>query len=149
MGGNMLRKLIVLSILIGGLIGCSSISPVERALRYRSGYKVELLGFNVKSDDTGTPIAVNMEVSVENRNSEAGLSVLTLRVRQYAADNSILGEDLLALPLKELKPYQKERYYPVFRKIHGPIIAVSVIKAPVDDPKVYMTYRELAHLPEK
>ena len=145
----MFRKLIVLTILVGGLIGCSSITPVERALRYRSGYRVELLGFNVKSDDAGNPVAINMEISVENRNSEVGLSVLTLRVRQYAADNTVLGEDLLYLPLKDLKPYLKERYYPVFRKIHGPIVAVSVVKAPVDDPKVYMTYRELAHLPKE
>ncbi|PJB78564.1 MAG: hypothetical protein CO090_06635 [Acidobacteria bacterium CG_4_9_14_3_um_filter_49_7] len=145
----MIRKLIALTILIGGLGGCNSMTPVERAMNYRSGYKVELLGFNVKSDDAGTPIAVNMEISVENRNSEMGLSVLTLRVRQYAADNSLLGEDLLYLPLGDLKPYQKERYYPVFKKIHGKIAAVSVIKAPMDDPKVYMKYRELDHLPEK
>ncbi len=145
----MFHKLIVLTILVVGLAGCSSMSPVKRAINYRSGYRVELLGFNVKSDDTGTPIAVNMEISVENRNSEMGLSVLTLRVRQYAADNSVLGEDLLALPLGNLKPYQKERYYPVFKKIHGKIAAVSVVKAPMDDPKVYMKYLELSHLPEE
>ncbi|NOZ12439.1 MAG: hypothetical protein GXO69_02180 [Acidobacteria bacterium] len=145
----MFRKLIVMIILIGAVAACSSLSPLERAKRYRSGYRVELLGFNVKSDDAGNPVAVNMEISVENRNSDEGLSVLTLRVRQYAADNSLLGEDLLALPLGDLKPYQKERYYPILKKIHGKIAAVSVVKAPMDDPKVYMKYREFAHLPEE
>ncbi|RLE21849.1 MAG: hypothetical protein DRJ08_04990 [Acidobacteria bacterium] len=145
----MFRKLTVLTILIAAVVACSSLSPLERAKHYRSGYRVNLLGFNVKSDDAGNPIAVNMEVSVENRNADEGLSVLTLRVRQYAADNSLLGEDLLALPLGDLKPYQKERYYPILKKIHGKIAAVSVVKAPMDDPKVYMKYRELEHLPEK
>ncbi len=145
----MLRKLIILTILVSGVIACTSLSPLERARRYRSGYRVELLGFNIKSDEAGNPVAINMEISVENRNADEGLSVLTLRVRQYSADNSLLGEDLMALPLGDLKPYQKERYYPVFKKIHGKIAAVSVVKAPMDDPKIYMQYREFAHLPKE
>lgn len=131
------------------LCACNNPDPVQRTLNYRSLYDVELLGFNVRSDDDGNPVAVNMELSVKNNNPVAALSVLTLRVRQYGAGEQLLGEDLLALPLKGLKPYREERYYPVLKKVHGNITAVSVTKAPVDDPAVYMKYREFEGLPKQ
>ena len=140
----MSRK-IFMAVLILALVGCST-DPVQQALKYRNGYSVELLGFNVKQNDAGEPVAVNMEIAIENRNSVAGLSVLTVKVKQYDAANTVLGEDLIAIPLKDLAAYGKQRYYPVLKKIHGNIAAISVSKAPVDDPAAYMKYREFAGL---
>ncbi len=143
-----MKQILAISGLLIFLLSCAG-NPVDNMLRYRNNYDVELIGFNVKSDESGEPKAVNLELSVENRNSEAYMSVLTLRIRQYGADNEVLGEDLLALPLKGLEGYRTKRYYPVINQIHGNIAAISVTKAPVDDPNQYMKYREFSGLPKQ
>lgn len=130
------------------LAGCAT-DPVGDMLGYRTHYSAELLGFNVKSDEAGVTTAVNMEVSVENRNSQPYMSVLTLRVKIYATDNTVLDERLMALPLEGLEGYRTQRFYPVLKNPPQGIGAISVTKAPADDPAVYMAYREFSGLPKK
>lgn len=130
------------------LMGCAT-NPVEDMLQYRAGYSAELLGFNVKSDENGATTAVNMEVAVENRNSQPYMSVLTLNVKIYGSANEVLDERLMPLPLEGLEGYQKKRYYPVLKNPPEGIAAISVTKAPVTDPAVYMSYREFSGLPKQ
>lgn len=143
-----MKQILAVTGLLILLISCAG-DPVDNMLRYRSNYDVDLIGFNVKSDESGEATAVNLELSVENRNSEAYMSVLTLRVRQYGMDNELLGEDLLSVPLQGLEGYHTKRFYPVLKQIHGDIAAISVTKAPVEDPAQYMKYREFSGLPRR
>lgn len=143
-----MRKLtwILLPLLI--LTSCAT-DPVENMLRYRAAYAVELLGFNVQSDEDGQATAVNMEVSVENRNAEAYMSVLTLTIKIYGMDNQLMEERLMALTLDGLDGYRTKRYYPVLKNPPEGIGAISATKAPMSDPAVYMEYREFSGLPKR
>ncbi len=140
-----MKKLAILAVAFLVLTGCSE-DPVKIIKTYRNNYKVELKGYNVDKDEEGKEVAINIELSVDNNNRGPALSYITLVAKQYDANDKLLSEDLISLPLKGIPGYKHRVIRYKFKKVMPGFMSLSVYKAPASDPAKFMNYIEFKKL---
>jgi hypothetical protein len=140
-----MKKTAIFAVAFLILTGCSQ-DPVETIKTYRHNYKIELQGYNVDKDEDGNEVAINIELSVDNNNRGPALSYITLVAKQYDANDKLLSEDLISLPLKGIPGYKHRVLRYKLKKVMPGFMSLSVYKAQANDPAKFMDYIEFKKL---